>query len=236
MLSVITKSEYFEAMNEAIIWERLKDSPQDLKRVQDAFIYRSLKDSMQLNIIEIGGGDSRILRHLSLSNECWNLDEFLGRDGGPASIKEITGVKTIPGRLGHFSNNLPNRYFDILFSISVIEHLITADEIQKFFADGARILKQGGMMYHAIDLYVMDEPFDYSANRINLYLSLAQQNGLSFIEPPTVTSDLRFNCNFATNPDLSMFHWNRAAPSLSQLRLNAQSISLKMILRKTNYD
>jgi hypothetical protein len=172
------------------------------------------------------------LKSLSRSNDLWNIDEFEGNDGGPPRVVEIPGIRTITGRLGNFSTEIPSHHFDVLFSVSVVEHLPTADSICTFFSDGARLLKNGGLMYHAIDIYLQDERFEYAAQRVELYLSHAQQTGLKFIEPPEIDSNIRFRCRYATNPDLSMFGWNQVAPSLADLRINAQSVSLKMALRK----
>lgn len=232
MFDVINKYEYFSAMQDKTVWDFLRTSPHDLKRVQDAYIFNLLKDADGLTILEAGGGNSRLLRSFSRSNEMWNLDEFKGRDGGPANIVEIPGVRTTLGRLGDFSAELPLGHFDVVFSVSVVEHLPTYESISVFFRDGARLLKPGGMMYHAIDMYLQDEPFEYSSQRVRLYLDLAEQDGLRFLESPRIGPDIRFHCSYASNPDLGMFSWNNAVPSLAELRLNAQSVSLKMALRK----
>lgn len=232
MFDVIKKREYFAEMQNSEVFEFLKKSPHDLKRVQDAYIFNLLKDADGLAILEAGGGDSRLLKSFSHSNELWNLDEFKGRDGGPANIVEIPGVRTVVGRLGDFSAELPMDHFDVVFSVSVVEHLPTRESISAFFRDGARLLKPGGMMYHAVDLYLQDDPFEYSSQRVRLYLDLAEQDGLRFLEKPCIGPDIRFRCCYATNPDLGIFGWNNAVPSLTELRLNAQSVSLKMVLRK----
>jgi len=232
MLDVISKTEYFSALDDPKVSAFLRSSPHDLKRVQDAYIYSLLKDATDLRILEAGGGDSRLLKGLEKSNQLWNLDEFKGRVGGPANVIEIPGCRTAVGRLGDFSPELPSSHFDVLFSISVLEHLPHAQAITDFFRDGARVLKPGGVMYHAIDLYLKDEPFEYSSKRVQLLRECSEQGGLRFFEPPSIGDDICFRCSYATNPDLGMFGWNKAVPQLTELRLNAQSVSLKMALRK----
>lgn len=232
MLDVITKADYFAALNDEAVSAFISKSPHDLKRVQDAYIFNLLKNETNRKIIEIGGGNSRVLGALDNSNELWNLDEFDGRDGGPNTVICIDGVKEVVGSLGKGNVSLPSGYFDILFSISVIEHVPSADAIAEFFREGERILKFGGIMCHAIDIYLADEPQEYSSHRIQLYLTLAQQQGLSFLEVPMIDAALSFKCRYASNPDMAMFAWNKFAPQLAELRAESQSVSLKMSLIK----
>ncbi len=232
MLDVISKTEYFLSLDDIAVSAFLKSSPHDLKRVQDAYIYSLLKSERCSKIIEVGGGNSRVLKGLDCSNELWNLDEFIGRDGGPSSVITIDGVKTVVGRLGAFSSQLPSNYFDMLFSVSVVEHLPTAQSVFNFFSDGARILKEGGVMHHAIDLYLQDEPFEYSSKRVEMYSQLSTQAGLIFVQKPAIDANIRFRCSYATNPDLGIYAWNKMVPQISEQRLNSQSVSLKMALKK----
>ena len=61
--------------------------------------------------------------------------------------------------------------FDVVFSISVVEHVGTAEELAAFHEDQLRILKPGGMFIHAIDLYLEDEPSPYWVQRFDAYRS-----------------------------------------------------------------
>jgi hypothetical protein len=56
MLDVINKREYFTAMLNPKVREFLKTSPNDLKHVQDAYIFNLLGDCRELAILEAGGG------------------------------------------------------------------------------------------------------------------------------------------------------------------------------------
>ncbi|MBK8551291.1 MAG: hypothetical protein IPL53_09635 [Ignavibacteria bacterium] len=43
----------------------------------------------RFKILEIGGGDSRILKHFSKDFECWNLDKMEGLGNGPVAIHRM---------------------------------------------------------------------------------------------------------------------------------------------------
>ncbi len=56
------------------------------------------------------------------------------------------------GYLGSFDSKLPSDYFDMVFSVSVIEH-VPLVEYEAFFADMHRILKPGGVHIHSYDVW-----------------------------------------------------------------------------------
>lgn len=215
------------------MWSMLSSSPADLKHIQDAWMWSQLNSCRALKVIEIGGGNSRVLPILDRSNELWNMDEFTGSVGGPSQVVERPGVRTVVGSLGTFSDELPTDYFDVVFSVSVIEHIPSGPALDDFFMDSARILKNGGRGYHAIDIYLGDEINDYASKRIQDYLDSAEKSGHAMMEAPALTARTKFSCRYASNPDLGMFGWNKAVPKLAALREVTQSCSLKLgILKK----
>jgi hypothetical protein len=61
--------------------------------------------------------------------------------------------------------NLPDSYFDRVFSISVLEHVPEA-ELSTMMGHVARVLKPGGMFVCTVDLFLDVEPFaPHSSNR-----------------------------------------------------------------------
>ena len=88
-------------------------------------MYSRLRDKSGLVIGEIGGGDSRILLRLAKRNRCYNIEKFEGADGGPKSEIVIPGVTNIRAFVGEFDANLSSDFFDVAFSVSVVEHVIT---------------------------------------------------------------------------------------------------------------
>ena len=198
-----------------------------LKGIQDAFIVSQLRTSTGLRICEIGGGNSRVLRRLAPKNTCVNVDKFEGGGNGPQDIDEIPGVETVRSYMGDFDSTLEDGSFDVVFSISVLEH-VPDEALGDCFADMARILKPGGRMLHAIDLYVHEKP--QRVPRVEAYRRCAEnpELGLQWVEPPAIGELVGFHCDFATNSDQQLANWNRVAAALRSVREVTQNCSLKM--------
>jgi SAM-dependent methyltransferase len=229
MLDFITKADYFH-------WMEIMQLPRrgNIKDVQDGFVMAQLQGAKGLKVLEMGGGDSRLLRLLAPDNECWNVEKFQGVDGGPGKEVVIPGVRNLHAFMGDFSSELPNEYFDVALSISVIEH-IPDEGVLRAFQDISRVLKPGGTAVHAIDMYLMTAAHEHQVNnerRMRLYLSIAEACGLRLRQAAAAPLSPRFDSAYASNSDLAMFYWNSVAPSLKSLREVAQGCSLKCIWEK----
>ncbi len=229
MYDFIRKREYFEWWDKGLA----EKDGRSLKNIQDAWIMSELYECRELQICEVGGGDSRVLRRLSKHNSCVNADRFEGEGNGPRHVVDIDGVERVDAYLGDFNKALADESFDIVFSISVLEH-VPDESLADCFADMARILRPGGWMLHAIDMYVFEQPTVMP--RIDLYRMHAgdQSLGLAWVEEPAIGDEVGFHCDYASNSVQEMAAWNHQAPSpaLRELRCNAQSCSLKMALVK----
>ncbi|PSB14685.1 hypothetical protein C7B61_02050 [filamentous cyanobacterium CCP1] len=186
MLDIIQKKEYFEWRDRGIA----DPKNQTLKGIQDAWILSLLSEKTDLKIAEIGGGKSRVLQKLAEKNECWNIDKFEGVGAGPTDLPELPGVKIVRTYLGEFDPALSNEYFDVVFSVSVVEH-VTSEKLEAFFADCYRILKPGGTMAHAIDLYVFDSP-NTRLGIVDAYRRSIAGHGFSWLSQPNVERNLTF--------------------------------------------
>ena len=151
MFDIINKKEYWSCIKSG--YSSLNSHT--LKNIQDGYILSRLCDSRGKKILEIGGGNSRVLPILSKYNECWNIDKFEGQGAGPTKIKRHSKIKIIKSFLGEYDKTIPENYFDFIFSISVVEHVLD-DDLENLFRDCVRILKPGGKMIHAIDTYIYD--------------------------------------------------------------------------------
>lgn len=172
----------------------------DLKVYQDLFVYAFIKENIDKGskILEVGGGESRILEYFKNDYECWNLDEFKGLGNGPLDYK-TDGINTVYDLAGNFNPELKFEYFDLVFSISALEHspVNDFDTYRNILIDMNRVLKKGGYSLHTIDQCAEDisqygdaddlvvwtnpiiEYIGYNENTINKFIPL-----LKFIQDP----------------------------------------------------
>lgn len=236
MLGVITKADYWAGREAG----HVSGKRGSLKDVQDVFLLRTLAAfARRLRIAEAGGGHSRILPKLAAAgHECWNIDRLEGAGNGPKAEPAHADYRLVKVFLGEFSPELSADYFDVVCSVSVVEH-IPDDEYAGFVRDATRILKSGGLFIHAIDVYLMDagsqhRHVQHLAARLDLYRQTAALSGgaLEWCEAPAIGPGLSASARWATNSVERLFKWNRIAPALREVREQADSCSLKMMLRK----
>jgi len=127
----------------------------DLKIYQDLLVFSFLKSNVGAGskLLDLGGGDSRILNYFKDEMECWNIDKLEGVGNGPTDV-ETSGIRLIYDYMGNFNKELPDEYFDLVFSISTLEH-VPADDIENYsniLKDINRVLKPGGISLHCIDV------------------------------------------------------------------------------------
>ena len=147
--------QYFEDLDLGLFGYRKNMDAADLKTYQDLLVMRFIQDFVPpgSRILDVGGGNSRILRHFHETYECWNLDKLEGIGNGPKDLKSIP-YKLVRDYLGEFSTDLPENYFDLVFSISALEHVPENDYKMhdRMIDDITRILKPGGYSFHLLDI------------------------------------------------------------------------------------
>ena len=128
----------------------------NLKVYQDLFIFNFIYNNVPqaAKLLEIGGGESRVIDALQHKYECWNIDKLEGLGNGPLSIKK-QGHKLVKDYMGNFSRELPENYFDLVFSISTLEH-VPEDEttFKNVCLDIDRVLRPNGYSLHCFDVIV----------------------------------------------------------------------------------
>ncbi len=87
-------------------------------------------------------------------------------------------------------------------------------------------------MVHAIDLYLEDSPSSYWRARYEAYRHHFLESEELVPTGEVFDGELAFSCEFASNPDDTMYQWGRIAPQLTPLRQIAQSVSLICEVRK----
>lgn len=110
-------------------------------------------------VLEVGAGwNCHFDKHFGANLEYWMIDEDsdIGWDKASREKFELSTLKRqnthfVRGLLGNFLPELPDQSFDLVFSISVIEH-VPPEHKRSFYEDMFRILKPGGIIAHSIDI------------------------------------------------------------------------------------
>jgi len=108
-------------------------------------------------ILEVGHGTGSFLFDMFPELELWGLDDIVedSRVETENLLKyreKYPEIKFVAGLLGSNLKELPDNYFDMVCSVSVIEH-IPLDSLKAAFEDTYRILKPGGIVSHSYDIY-----------------------------------------------------------------------------------
>ncbi len=115
-----------------------------------------------MRVAEVGGAYSELPEHIATTYGCEVsvIDDFGVESGEPLwsrwgnreDLKEKNShVNYIFERVGNIdSNNIPLGYFDVVYSVSTLEH-IPPEKIGRAFVHMAEMLKVGGTMIHCID-------------------------------------------------------------------------------------
>lgn len=126
----------------------------DLKAYQDLFIFSYIKNNIRKGskLLDIGGGDSRILNYFQNDYECWNIDKLEGIGHGPKEI-DTSGFRLVQDYIGNFNDELPENYFDLVFSISTLEHIPIDNNLiyENILKDINRVLKKDCHSVHCVD-------------------------------------------------------------------------------------
>jgi SAM-dependent methyltransferase len=231
MFDFVRKSDYWNSINSGQSQEIDPHGAFHLKTIQDLAVWSQLRELKGKVVAEIGGGNSRILKAMAGENTCYNIEKFEGADGGPAKEVIIPNVTNIHTFVGERSGKIPQNHFDVLFSVSVVEH-VPDDALDAFLNESVDCLKEGGLLLHAIDLYIEDDPSVYTKFRYDCYAKFLDHPRLEPVGN-VVRDAPKFSCSMATNPDNIMHGWAKVAPALDGLRQVAQSVSLIVALRKT---
>jgi ubiquinone/menaquinone biosynthesis C-methylase UbiE len=151
-------------------WRVARDNPdlvpnkkQVLKPLGYAFVIDQIRRlGSQKKVLEIGHGSSSLLFEIfAESIECWGIDgddreNTVNRSALNKLRANMPNVRFVEGFVGESDGLLPDDYFDLACSISVVEH-IPKTEIPSFFNDLFRILTPGGIHIHSFDVWWMQD-------------------------------------------------------------------------------
>jgi len=139
-----SKLTHFQNFRMMPIYQKQTTATCDLKVYQDLFVHTFILENIPkgARILELGGGNSRIISCLKDDYEFWNLDKLEGQGHGPKGVAESEGFTLIRDYIGAFSKELPEHSFDFVYSISAMEHFSTDEKaMTDIFQDIDRLLK-----------------------------------------------------------------------------------------------
>lgn len=155
-----SKRNHFDAFEKLPGFNAIDPDKCDLKVYQDLLVFNFIKNNIPsgAKLLEIGGGNSRVIEALKNNYECWNIDKFEGNGNGPTAITDKNGFHLVLDYIGNFNSDLPENYFDGVFSISALEHVPENEETYKnILKDIDRVLKPGGYSFHCFDVVLQRE-------------------------------------------------------------------------------
>ena len=197
-----THFKYFEHLDLKLYGRKVDLDKVHLKYYQDLLVFAFIQALVPKGsrILEIGGGNSRILTHFAGDYECWNIDKFEGLGNGPQSTTPVP-YKLVLGYIGSFCKELPNDYFDFVFSISALEHT-PKDQDDQFICilnDINRVLKFNKFSFHLFDVIFKKNSF--WSNELAYFILRNQEVLTPFIQPEKIKfdKDLYVMSEFAYN-------------------------------------
>lgn len=160
----------------------LSNHPNILKPLGYAHILNLIETYKPKTVLEVGHGSGTYLFQLFKENkniELWGLDSEV-KDSS-VSVEDLKNVrewnphvKFVDGLLGTNVKELPDNYFDLVYSVSVIEH-IPHEYLPSVFEETFRILKPGGIVSHSYDVYYNQD----TSAVFNAY----SKSGLKWLKP-----------------------------------------------------
>jgi SAM-dependent methyltransferase len=141
------------------------DYPRDwsLKEYGTLWIFDTIKSNRAKKVLEVGCGyDTFFAKQMKVlgvdyyyidkSNDYLGIGKDEERFNNTVEERKNYGATFIDGLLGSHNSKLPDGYFDLVFSISVIEH-IDDQAMPNVVDEIKRILLPGGCSAHSIDIY-----------------------------------------------------------------------------------
>lgn len=125
-----------------------------LKSVGTLFCVDKILKLQPRRILEVGAGwNTYFDEHFGTTTEYWMIDDgaFDPINRFEQALKQRRNTHFVRGLLGEFNSQLPDSHFDLVFSVSVLEH-VPADRKREVYGDMFRVLAPGGYIVHTIDI------------------------------------------------------------------------------------
>jgi len=155
------------------------------------WVYSSISPAPGMSALEIGGGLSGLQFVLAREGvHVTNVDPGQGSSGvgWPVDERAIAGLNRVMGTSVRLVPDtlqgaaLPSNHFDVVYSVSTIEHIASADH-RTLVEEIVRVLRPGGRCVFTVDLFLNLAPFtDRAENEFGVNVDIAalcERSGLS---------------------------------------------------------
>ena len=139
--------------------------------------------------LEVGAGGSTYFDEaIGQTWESWMIDKpgFYSKEQYELWLKNRKNTKSVEGFMGEFLEELKPEFFNLVYSVSVLEHAPLGD-LDLIYADMYRVLKPGGFMVHSIDTS------DLEAG--NCHYESIKKAGFALPDAPDLTISVRRSDN-----------------------------------------
>jgi 2-polyprenyl-3-methyl-5-hydroxy-6-metoxy-1,4-benzoquinol methylase len=146
MYLIKTMDKKFKYVEEVFQW--------NLKEMGRLFCTDNIVKPRRKKILEVGAGYNLYFdRIFGKNHEVWMVDNanYYNEKVFRRALKKRKRTRHVIDLMGNFSNELPNEYFDIIVSVSVLEH-VPQDNLENCYKDMFRVLKPNGIIAHSIDI------------------------------------------------------------------------------------
>lgn len=144
------KSKYFKVCYD---YDQPSSHGWGLKQLGTLFCLEKYNQIKPNKVLEVGAGYNTFFdENIGCFAKYWMIDDigFYDESKFNNALSARKNTKFIKGLLGSYSSELPENYFDFIFSISVLEH-VPFKQLNDVYSDMFRILSPGGIIVHSID-------------------------------------------------------------------------------------
>ncbi len=132
----------------------------DYKKLELSNIVRRIKERDVKTILDFGTGTSCLPAYLnSLGYEVWCVDDGSWHpEVNETSYNDVykSKVKYVVEDIVRRYDCLPDNYFDVIYSVSVLEHI---PQYQKYLEVLNKKLKKGGLHLHIVDIDIPENTY-----------------------------------------------------------------------------
>jgi SAM-dependent methyltransferase len=135
--------------------------------------------------LEVGAGGSTFFDEaVGQTWESWMIDKpgYYPKEQYELWLKNRKHTKSVEGFMGEFSDELRTGFFDLVYSVSVLEHA-PLEDLDLVYADMYRVLKPDGFMVHSIDTSDLEAGYRH--------FETIRKAGFAIPEMPDLTINVR---------------------------------------------